>query len=70
MKHCPFCGGTARAAVTHPAPLYAGICEWCGARGPDRESIVEAIAAWDNRFTRQHIPAAVRRAPPDITDQQ
>lgn len=53
LKHCPFCGSENTAVNYYPvlpeyAPYY-GTCNDCGSQGPRKNTIEEAIKAWNGR---------------------
>lgn len=53
IKPCPFCGN--RADAVEEAVMYAPImqaveCGKCQARGPDKGTEEEAVAAWNDRI--------------------
>lgn len=54
-KSCPFCGSTkdaaSRAMHTNKGILYVVVCHNCGARGPGRETLHDAIDAWTMRYS-------------------
>jgi Lar family restriction alleviation protein len=51
LKVCPFCRDRA-ASVEGDAPRIYVECHGCGARGPDADTELEAIARW-NREPRE-----------------
>ncbi len=54
LKPCPFCG-SARALVTMAAAAKFVRCArldgGCGAEGPVKQTVAEAVAAWNRRPT-------------------
>ena len=58
MKPCPFCGGTDElepdecyGKTADGIPVWNSGCESCGACGPQRFSVDEAVNAWNARTT-------------------
>lgn len=64
---CPFCGdeGAIDELGTGSHPVYAVICQGCGAVGPASEDPAAASRAWDHRPPHEHglpfLPRAIVR---------
>ena len=48
MKPCPFCGHK-RASVVESDVGFLALCPSCGAQGERRETIKDAVGAWNRR---------------------
>lgn len=48
LKPCPFCGGEGEVIITGNLSRYCA-CKNCYAFGPSRETVEQAIDAWNKR---------------------
>lgn len=46
---CPFCGSCEIAMSSNGFQSEFAVCGQCGAEGPARDTVAEAIAAWNTR---------------------
>lgn len=55
LKHCPFCGGAAKAFYCEESGTFDVQCQQCGAipfigsRTSERKTVADVIAAWNAR---------------------
>ena len=69
--NCPFCGdeGQVDEIGVSTYPVYAVICQGCGAVGPAREQAEDAARSWDARMPFNGIaaiPPHIRKDPPGM----
>ena len=48
LEKCPFCGGNGEVIITSNLSRYVA-CRKCYAFGPARETVEQAIDAWNKR---------------------